>query len=119
MAPSQRRTFFKGTPVFGASSSIIIEAGPFAGISGLFGAEKSAGVILGRDGGAGGDGGVGGAGGGGTGRENSRLSSGGVNGFGADPAPPVSFIESKSDLMVRRVISGGGGGGGAGRLEPA
>src|SRR3989344_9646662 len=65
------------------------------------------GVIFGNGGGGGGGGGVG--------RDISVLSSGGVNGFGAVLAPPVCFRTSRSDFMVRSVISGGGGGGGAGR----
>ena len=74
---------------------------------------KSEGVILGMIG----DGGGGGA----DGREKSRMSSGGVNGFGAGPVPPVCFRASISDCIVRRVISGGGGAGGGtfGRLGDA
>ena len=75
-----------------------------------FGAENSEGVIFGIDG----DGGGGGT----VGREKSLISSGGVNGFGVDPEPPVCFRAVRSDCMVLIVISGGGGasGGTFGRL---
>ena len=61
---------------------------------------KSEGVI--RDG-------AGGGGSGAAGREKSLEISGGVNGFGAGPVPPVCFKASISDCIVRKVISGGGG----------
>lgn len=69
-----------------------------------FGAVKSDGVIFGIIG----DGGGGGA----AGREKSRISSGGVNGFGKGTDPPDCFMAFMSDCMVRKVISGGGGAGG-------
>lgn len=94
---------------FGSSSMIGMVAGVAGfGASILCGCPKSAGVIFGGGGGAAGCGG-------GVGGWNSRFNSGGVNGFGAGGAPPVSFRDLKSDSMVRIVISGGGGGGGFGR----
>ena len=57
-----------------------------------------------------------GNGGGEGGETHSFFNSGGVNGFGAAPEPPLSLSESKSDFIVLMVISGGGGGsGGVGR----
>lgn len=92
----------------------VFATGPDGEIAdGGLGAVKSEGVIFGA---------VGDGGGGGTaGREKSLVSSGGVNGFGAGPEPPVCFRAVRSDCMVLMVISGGGGAGGGtfGRLGDA